>query len=135
MSKNIRVKGSHHSREESRNKHLLEGEISFGECFEIFGKMWSGVGGACWDTFPLWVPDIPGSWPPSCGMFWNVIESVWAVEPGRSEAMLAGASLHLLGPLVWFSSSQTWEVRNRIGELVTAALLESRGQPGAEMRW
>lgn len=41
----------------------------------------------------MWVPDIPGSQPPSCGMSGNVLESVWAVEPGSSRALLTGAGL------------------------------------------
>lgn len=48
-------------------------------------------GGACWDTFPLWDPDIPGSQPPSCGMSWNVLEALWALKPGSSRDLLAGA--------------------------------------------
>lgn len=54
-------------------------------------------GGACWNTFLLWVPDIPGSQPPSCGMSWNVLESGWAVEPGSHRALLAGAGRDLPG--------------------------------------
>lgn len=93
-------------------------------------------GGACWDTFPLWVPDIPGSQPPSYGMSWNVLESVWAVEPGSSRALLAGAGLAHRGSMVWFKSPQGWEGKKVIGnaELVTAGLPESRGQPRAERR-
>lgn len=32
------------SRNENRDKHLLENEIILGECFEIFGEMWLGWG-------------------------------------------------------------------------------------------
>ena len=64
----------------------LEGALgSLGKCG------WRGD--ACWDTFRLWVPDIPGSQPPSCGMSWNVLQSAWAVEPGSCRALLAGAGL------------------------------------------
>lgn len=92
------------SRNESRNKHLLEDEITFGECFEIFGKMWSGWGehagtpSLCgFQTFQA--PGLPAV---ECSGMCSNQRGLWSL--GAVRLCWQGLVCTHLGSLVWFSS-------------------------------